>query len=141
MSTLTGTSTPNEPRAVHAGLNSVEVNETFAVTATAASIFLLAKIPNNVTVVSAKLYANDAAADQLYSLGYRAPDGSLTPSAFIASSSISGVTNYLNDSNLLPVTISATATEGANEVWVVAKNDVAISASANLKCIVTYRKN
>lgn len=132
MSTLTASSFAAGIPQNHAGENANGAVITVAVTATAASKFLLCAVPNGATITGWAFYGDDAAADQVINLGTSA-----SPSA-LGSFSLSGAQSVGSDlyANLVPCQVSLS--DDVSSVMLIATNDVAISASASYRFMVTY---
>lgn len=148
MSTQTGSQIyprNNAVRANHSGVQMAAGTITSAVTATAASVFLLCRVPHGATIVDFMFFADDAAADQTYTLGLVIPEGStsgsatLTASALLGDTSLSTVTlPFRGTLAKLPYSVDIGDAASPQWAWVCAVNAVATSASASLKIIVWY---
>ena len=118
---------------------------TLSVTATASSIFLLAKVPDGATILSFEYFIESGGADNTWQLGILSPEGSasttLTRSALSPpqSDSPSAVLRPIGINLPYPVSISSECLQ--RWVWVTAVNAIACSASAVMVTKVYYQMN
>lgn len=134
MSTVTASQLASGAKAVHTGVQVVGGVVSLSVTATAASVFLLAKVPNGATIVGWTFYGDDNAANQVIDIGTSA-----SPSA-LGSFSLSTSAHHSSNQhlNLVPARVSLSDDPGDASVWIQAKNAVAVSASADFRFQLFY---
>jgi hypothetical protein len=145
MTTFTASLHQSQPREIHAGLQTASSKVTVAVTGTAGSVFLVAKVPNQAHIKDFWLFADDAGADQTWSVGIVRPEGSTSGSitilaaVLLAATSISGGSTTIRPAGgLLPYKISISDEALPRWAWIAVTAATAISASADLRFVVTY---
>lgn len=126
----------NQPKAVHAGVNSVSGSYSMGATASSnGDIIFLAKIPNGAKFVLIEEDHSTGATAQALSFGYASggPDGSATFSAFIAS----GAQATLNRKNVagIPADCSLSANDPNSYGILAAKVE---SGTATTSLIVNF---
>ncbi len=145
MTTFTASLHQSQPREVHVGLQSASSKLTTALTGTAASTFLLAKVPNGAHIKDFHFFADDAGANQTWTLGIQKPEGSTSGSTTVdatallaATSTSSSETTMRPAGGLLPVKVSISDEALPRWAWIVAVNGAAISASVDMTFVVQY---
>ena len=141
MSTFTASLHQSQVREVHAGLQAASSKITIAVTGTASSVVLLAKVPNQAWIHDFVWYAVDAGANNSWKLGIQYPTDKATSESALLAETVNTGGAALRPSGLkLPFKVSFTATTGEQFAWIVATTVVAISASADQVFSVIYDK-
>ena len=144
MATFTASELTSPAKTLHAGVQSKSSVLTISTTATAASILMLAKIPNGATVVNFLWRCDDGGADQTYTLGVRYPEGdtsySTVADALLGATSISTVVpaGAIWPDNTLPYKFSFSQGNRESYGWIVATPSAALSSSAISKFTVFY---
>jgi len=142
MSTLTASLAQSEPRTLHAGMNVARSGVADTTTRTAASTFLLAKVPHGAAIVDFMFYVDDGAgASQTWQLGIQYPtDKAASASALLAVTSTTGITHMrgVNGATTLPFGVSWTDSTVEQFAWVTANNGVATSASCDIRFTLFY---
>lgn len=141
MSTFTASLHQSQVRELHAGLQTASSKITLAVTGTASSVVLLAKVPNQARIHDFVWYLVDAGANNTWKLGLQYPtDKATSESALLTTTANTGGANLRPSGLTMPVRVSFTATEGAQYAWVIATCTAAISASADQRFSLFYDK-
>ena len=139
MSTFTASQHQSQVRELHSGLQSMSSKITVAVTGTASSVVLLAKVPNGCWIKDFVWYAIDGGTNNTWKLGIQYPTDKATSESALLAETANTAGAALRPSGLkLPFLVSFTATEGVQYAWVAATSVVAISASANQVFSVFY---
>lgn len=141
MTTFTASLHQSQPRKVHAGMNVASSKITIAVTGTASSVVLLAKIPNGAVIHDFTMFVDDAGADNVWKLGLLLPEGvsgstTVTESALMSDTASTLAPTMRATGGKLPYKVSFTDTE--RFAWIQAVATIAISASADLRFSVYY---
>ena len=139
MSTFTASQHQSQVRELHSGLQSMSSKITVAVTGTASSVVLLAKVPNGCWIKDFVWYAIDAGGNNTWKLGIQYPTDKATSESALLTTTANTAGVQMRPSGLtIPFLVSFTATEGVQYAWVAATSVVAISASANQVFSVFY---
>ena len=146
MSSLTASLHETNLKKNIARVNLISSRLNTTVTATAASTFLMLKVPNKAVITDFNFYAKDKGDDMEWKLGIQQPEGSTSGSTTVSKSALltavsstgaTGITS-LPIGNKLPYKVSLSGEATPKWAWVVATNSAAISASADLRLILTY---
>lgn len=142
MATFTASEWSNQVREMPSGVLAKTATFTLSATATASSVFLLVKIPDQATIVDFMFFAESGGADNTWDLGLLLPEGSAsttaTQSALSAAFSDSPSFLARPSGNLIPVTVSISSECLQRWAWVTAVNKIAASATAVMRCTVFY---
>lgn len=141
MTTFTASLQQSQPRELHAGLQAASSAVTIAVTGTASSVILLAKVPNQCMIHDFVWYAVDAGTNNSWKLGIQYLTDKATSESALLTNTVNTLGVALRPSGLkLPFKVSFTETENTNYAWIIATTVVAISASADQRFSVFYDK-
>jgi hypothetical protein len=142
MTTFTASEWSSQPREMPSGVLAKTATFTLSVTATASSVFLLVKIPDQAVIVDYMFFIESGGANNTWELGLQLPEGSssttATQSALSAAASDSTSAMVRPTGALLPVTVSISSECLQRWAWVTAVNAVACSASAVMRMTVFY---
>ena len=115
---------------------------TLSTTATASSIFLLVKVPDQATILDFQFFIESGGANGTWELGVQLPEGSsswtLTQSAISPAQSDSPSAVLRPIGVNLPYTVSISSECPQRWAWITAVNSAAASASAIMRMTVYY---
>ena len=142
----TFTASENTPvvKEMPAGVLSKSCTLTLSTTATASSIMLLLKVPDQATILDFMFFIESGGANGTWSLGLQLPEGSTSGSWTLTRSAISppqsdSASFLARPIGInLPLTVSISTEQLQRWAWVTAINAVAVSASAIMRCTVFY---
>lgn len=141
-STFTASEWSAMPKEMPSGVLAKTATFTLSVTATASSIFLLMKLPDQAVILDFMFFIESGGANGTWELGLQLPEGSasttLTQSAISAAQSDSASALLRPIGVNLPLTVSISSECPNRWAWVTAVNAVACSASAVMRMTVFY---
>jgi len=142
MATFTASEWSSQPREMPSGVLAKTATYTLSGTATASSVFLLVKIPDQAVIVDYMFFVESGGADNTWDLGLQLPEGSSSTTATQSalSTAISDSASVLARPTgvLLPVTVSISSECLQRWAWVTAVTKVACSATAVMRMTVFY---
>ena len=143
MSTFTASELTSTVRELHTGVIAKSSRLTLAVTGTASSVVLLAKVPDQATIIDFIFYVDDGGADDTWKLGLQLPEGSasttVTESALMTETASTLGPTLRPIGGKLPYKVSISDTCVQRWAWVQAVNTVAISATATMAFTLIYQ--
>ena len=142
MATFTASEWTSQPKHMPSGLQTKTATFTLSTTATASSVFLLVKVPDQAVLTDFQFFIEAAGDNNTWDRGILYPEGSssttMTQSALHSAASDSASALIRPNSNKLPYKVSISSECAQRWAWVVAVPSAAASGSAVMRMTVHY---